>query len=148
MSRLNGVFEMADVHSTEQRSLNMAAVRGTNTKPELRVRSLLHRMGLRFRLYAKDLPGKPDIVFRSRRVAIFIHGCFWHSHTCKHGNQMPEARAEFWNAKRDSTVQRDARNLERLQSLGWRVLVIWECETKSDDAHLMSIINEALGRAL
>jgi DNA mismatch endonuclease, patch repair protein len=139
---------MADLHSTEQRSRNMAAVRGTNTKPELRVRSLLHRMGLRFRLYAKDLPGKPDIVLRSRRVAIFVHGCFWHSHTCKHGRQIPATRAEFWHAKRDSTVHRDARNLERLQSLGWRALVIWECQTKSDDAQLMSIIDEALGRTL
>jgi DNA mismatch endonuclease Vsr len=135
---------MTDVHNSEQRSRNMAAVRSENTKPELRVRSLLHRLGFRFRLHRKDLPGSPDIVLRSRRTVIFVHGCFWHSHDCKHGLQKPQVRTQFWQTKRDATIRRDERSTNMLQSAGWNVATIWECQTKSD-LELTLSIEKALG---
>src|SRR5579863_7086975 len=98
---------MPDVHSPEQRSRNMAAIKGKNTQPEIRVRSLLHALGYRFRLHRKDLPGRPDIVLPKFRTAIFVHGCFWHCHDCKWGRVVPQTRAEFWSAKRSGNVVRD-----------------------------------------
>ena len=112
------------------RSAQMALVRGRDTKPELRVRRALHSAGLRFRLQATDLPGRPDIVFRSRRVAIFVHGCFWHRHddpACKLA-RMPKSRMEFWGPKLAANAQRDRRNIELLQGSGWTVEILWECE--------------------
>src|ERR1700744_5363571 len=103
-SHCSQVFRMADVHTREQRSRNMAAIRGKDTKPEVRVRSVLHALGYRFRLHRKDLPGKPDIVLPKHRIAIFVHGCFWHSHCCRYGAVVPATRAEFWAAKRAGTV--------------------------------------------
>jgi DNA mismatch endonuclease, patch repair protein len=119
-----------DVHTPEQRSRNMAAIRCADTKPEMRVRRLLHLLGYRFRLHRKDLPGKPDIVLAKHRAVIFVHGCFWHCHSCRYGSVTPATRADFWAAKRASNVARDRRNKTALRALGWRVLVIWECETK------------------
>jgi len=122
-----------DVHTTEQRSRNMSAIKGRDTKPELRVRSALHALGYRFRLHRKDLPGKPDIVLPKYRTAIFVHGCFWHSHSCRWGSVIPKTRADFWEEKRGGTVNRDVRNRRALEAAGWRVIVVWECETRSDN---------------
>jgi DNA mismatch endonuclease, patch repair protein len=127
---------MADVHTREQRSRNMAAIRSANTRPEVRVRSALHSLGFRFRLHRKDLPGKPDIVLPKFHTAIFVHGCFWHCHSCKYGSVVPATRAEFWAAKRGGNVQRDRKNRAALRKLGWRVLVVWECEVRTAAAAL------------
>jgi DNA mismatch endonuclease, patch repair protein len=125
---------MTDVHTREQRSRNMAAIRGKDTKPEIKVRSVLHALGYRFRLHRKDLPGKPDIVLPKFRVAVFVHGCFWHSHSCRYGRVVPATRAEFWSAKRAGTVERDEKKKRALEELGWRVLSLWECEMKDREA--------------
>ena len=125
---------MADVHTPEQRSRNMAAIRGGDTKPEMRVRALLHALGYRFRLHRKDLPGKPDIVLPKYRTVIFVHGCFWHCHDCRYGSVVPSTRADFWAAKR-----------AELESVGWRVETIWECDTR-DEGRLRLVLGEKLGR--
>jgi DNA mismatch endonuclease (patch repair protein) len=122
---------MSDVHTPEQRSRNMAAIKGGNTKPEMRIRSLLHSIGYRFRLHRKDLSGKPDIVLPKHRTVIFVHGCFWHSHDCRWGRVVPKTRQEFWADKRLRTTQRDTQNLRALKAAGWRVIVIWECQSWS-----------------
>ena len=123
------------------RSRNMAAIKGKNTKPELLVRSWLHRNGFRFRLHRKDLPGKPDIVLPKYKTVIFVHGCFWHSHGCKN-SAAPKTRADFWARKRNETQMRDATNDTQLSNLGWRVLTIWECKTTSDaDVELRKILS-------
>jgi DNA mismatch endonuclease (patch repair protein) len=111
----------------------MAAIKSTNTTPEIRVRSLLHSLGYRYRLHRKDLPGKPDIVLPKFRTVIFVHGCFWHSHECRWGSVVPKTRMEFWAGKRRATMGRDARNIEALNAAGWRVLVIWECQSRSTE---------------
>ncbi len=136
---------MADVHNPEQRSRNMAAIKGTDTKPELRVRSLLHSLGFRFRLHRKALPGKPDIVLAKHRTVIFVHGCFWHSHDCRWGNVVPKTRSEFWAGKRQGTTERDIRNITALEAAGWKVLVIWECQSRSDE-ELRGILASGLGK--
>ena len=101
------------------------------TTPEMIVRRLLHRLGHRFRLHRRDLPGTPDVVLARSRVVINVNGCFWHCHTCRHGRRPPPVRnAAYWAAKRAGNVARDARNRRRLKRLGWRVLVIWECQTR------------------
>ena len=123
---------MTDVHSRETRSRNMAAIRSANTKPEVRVRSALHALGFRFRLHRKDLPGRPDIVLPKYRTVLFVHGCFWHCHRCRYGSVVPATRAEFWAAKRQGNVDRDRRSARALRRLGWRVLVVWECEVRND----------------
>lgn len=128
---------MTDVHTPEQRSRNMAAIRCKDTKPEVSVRSVLHRLGYRFRLHRTDLPGKPDIVLPKFRFTIFVHGCFWHSHSCKYGSVTPATRREFWKLKRAGTVGRDKRNIQALRKLGWRTLVIWECEVR--DSRSLSV---------
>lgn len=123
-----------DVLTKEQRSRNMAAIKGANTAPELLVRSIIHRMGFRFGLHRRDLPGRPDIVLTSRKKLIFVHGCFWHIHNCRYGRVVPATNAEFWHAKRQSNVQRDKRNRKHLRDSGWEVLTIWECWTKDTSA--------------
>jgi len=112
------------------RSRTMRAVKAKDTKPEWIVRRLLHAAGFRYRLHAKDLPGKPDIVFPSRRKVIFVHGCFWHGHDCARGARMPKTNADYWSAKIARNVERDARHLEALRVDGWRTLVVWECEIR------------------
>lgn len=115
------------------RSALMSKVKGKDTRPEMVVRRTLHRLGGRYRLHRKDLPGSPDIVMPSRKIALFVHGCFWHRHEdCKMASS-PKTREEFWNAKFDANMARDRRNTERLEQIGWRVEVIWECETKKPD---------------
>jgi len=123
----------------------MAAIKGRNTKPELVVRSALHRAGLRFRLHRKDLPGRPDIVLPRFRVVVFVQGCFWHKHDCARF-VWPRTRHEFWRAKLLANVARDRRNRRLLHQLGWRVELVWECQMASEklDA-LVSRIREGLG---
>jgi DNA mismatch endonuclease (patch repair protein) len=124
---------MADVHTKEQRSRNMAAIRHRDTKPELIVRRIVHRLGYRFRLHRRDLPGRPDLVLSRHHAVIFVHGCFWHQHSCRYGRVAPATRAEFWKTKRDDNVARDTRNIRALRTMGWRVLVIWECWTRDTE---------------
>lgn len=115
-----------------ERSANMKANRSSNTSPEIRVRKALHKLGLRFRLHDKRLPGRPDIVLPSRRLAIYVHGCFWHQHGCSLSS-VPRTRTEYWLPKLSATVARDARHLEDVRAQGWTALVIWECETRSPE---------------
>ncbi len=116
------------------RSAQMALIRGRDTKPELRVRKALHTAGLRYRLHDRRLPGVPDLVFPSRRLALFVHGCFWHQHPGCAASRMPKSRLDFWQPKLAGNVERDATKHSELQAIGWRVRVIWECETRSVDA--------------
>jgi DNA mismatch endonuclease, patch repair protein len=114
----------------------MARIRGKDAKPELKVRRALHAAGRRFRLQARDLPGRPDIVFRPRRIAIFVHGCFWHRHddpTCKLA-RLPKSRHEFWGPKLAANADRDRRDVARLREAGWTVETIWECQLKGADS--------------
>jgi DNA mismatch endonuclease (patch repair protein) len=106
----------------------MARIRKTDTKPEMLVRRMVHGLGFRYRLHRRDLPGKPDIVFSSRRKVIFVHGCFWHQHDCRLGAKQPRARPEYWLPKLQRNKDRDTRNLEALHAAGWSALVLWECE--------------------
>jgi DNA mismatch endonuclease (patch repair protein) len=108
----------------------MAGIRTKNTTPELKVRTVAHRLGYRFRLHRKDLPGSPDLVFPRLKAAVFVHGCFWHRHKGCGKSSIPGTRTEFWTEKLTRNVARDAAATERLRRAGWRVLVIWECETK------------------
>ena len=121
---------MTDVLTPQQRRLNMSRIRGTNTRPELIVRSMVHRMGYRYALHKKELPGKPDLVLSRHRKIIFLNGCFFHMHNCRYGKVEPRTNAEFWQKKRLSNVMRDRRNLADLKRAGWQVLTIWECWTK------------------
>lgn len=125
---------MADVHTPEQRSFNMSKIRGRDTRPELLVRRILHAAGLRYRLHAKDLPGKPDLVFPRVRAVLFVHGCFWHMHRCRYGKPVPATNKDFWAVKRRSNVDRDKRNRAQLRAAGWRVFEIWECHTRDEQA--------------
>jgi DNA mismatch endonuclease, patch repair protein len=136
---------MPDVLTPEQRSRNMRAIKGRDTGPELTVRRLLHAMGYRFRLHRRDLPGRPDIVLPGRRMAVFVHGCFWHRHRCRFGCVEPATRPEFWRAKFAANVARDRRAVRALQQAGWRVIVVWECQTRDADklsARLRRLIGE------
>lgn len=120
-----------DVHSPQQRSFNMSRIRNRNTRPEMIVRSIVHRLGYRYRLHKKDLPGKPDVVLVRHQKIIDVHGCFFHMHKCKYGKVVPATNSEFWQAKRLSNVERDRRNLRALRRGGWRVMTVWECETRN-----------------
>lgn len=122
---------MADTLTPAQRTKCMAAIRGKDTKPEMIVRSVVHRLGFRFRLHDSKIHGKPDLVFRSRRAVIFVHGCYWHSHACARGRSAPVTNAEFWQKKRAKTHQRDSNTISALRKGGWRVLVVWECQLKN-----------------
>lgn len=135
---------VADVHTREQRSRNMAAIKCKDTSPERIVRSLIHRMGFRYSLHRKDLPGKPDIVLVSHRKIIEVHGCFWHMHNCRFGKVVPATNASFWSTKRLSNVTRDRRNRRKLRQQGWDILVVWECWTKNEQrlrSRLSSFLN-------
>ena len=119
---------MTDTLSPKERSKRMSLIRGIGSAPEMKLRRLVHRMGLRYRLHAKELPGTPDLVFSSRRSVIFMHGCFWHRHRdCKLA-RLPKSNLDFWKTKLEANKKRDLHNQRQLISLGWRVLVIWECE--------------------
>lgn len=122
-----------DTVPKEVRSRNMSRIRSKDTTPEMVVRRLVHGLGYRYRLHGRDLPGRPDLVFRSGRKAIFVHGCFWHRHRCPNGRATPKTRPEFWQAKFLGNVTRDAAARRALLRDGWRVLVVWECETRAAD---------------
>lgn len=121
---------MADIKSPAERSKNMAAIKGKDTKPEMIVRRFLHREGFRFRLHRKDLPGKPDIVLPKYRTVIFVHGCFWHRHDGCRFATMPATRQDFWRAKFERTKERDQNVLQSLLENSWRVIILWECGLK------------------
>jgi len=121
---------MVDRLSKARRSWNMSRIRSKDTKPEMLVRSLLHQMGYRFRLHRKDLPGTPDIVLPKYKTIIFVHGCYWHRHKgCKYA-YTPKSRVGFWQKKFQGNVERDRKHKRALKTLGWKVIVIWECQTK------------------
>jgi DNA mismatch endonuclease (patch repair protein) len=115
------------------RSANMRAIRSKSMRPELAVRRLVHKLGYRFRLHRADLPGKPDLVFDPRRKVIFVHGCFWHSHGCKKAH-VPKSNRDYWLPKLRRNKTRDARNIKALKTAGLKSMVIWECETRDEDA--------------
>lgn len=123
-----------DTLSPSQRSERMSRIRARDSAPEVRLRRLVHAMGFRYRLHVKDLPGTPDLVFPSRRAVIFMHGCFWHRHKgCKLA-RLPKSRLDFWEIKLEENRRRDLLNRRKLRSLGWRVLVVWECELRDPES--------------
>lgn len=123
----------------------MAAVKSKNTTPEMAVRRLAHSLGYRYRLHYAGLTGKPDMVFPVRRAVIFVHGCFWHGHNCKRGARVPKTNTAYWKAKICGNVTRDVVNINAIRSDGWRVLVIWECQTK-DQERLKRVLRRFLER--
>lgn len=124
---------MADVVDVATRSRMMASIRGANTKPELRLRSALHRRGFRYRLHDPRLPGRPDLVFPRHNAVVFVHGCFWHRHEGCHWCTMPASNVEFWSAKFLSNMGRDSKHREALRKAGWRVATVWECALRGDE---------------
>jgi DNA mismatch endonuclease, patch repair protein len=125
---------MADVHTPAQRSFNMSRIRGRDTKPEVLLRSLLHRAGLRFRKNVRSLPGKPDIVLPRHRTVVLVHGCYWHRHEGCRFTTTPATRSAFWLDKFQGTVERDRKAEQALRQRGWRVLTVWECELRDNPA--------------
>ena len=122
-----------DTLTPERRSWNMSRIKGAHTGPERLVRSLLHRMGYRFRLHRKDLPGRPDIVLPRYRAVVLVHGCYWHRHADCRLAYNPKSNRGFWETKFAENVSRDSRQYEELVALGWRVIIVWECETRDQD---------------
>lgn len=121
-----------DKLSPDKRSANMRCIKSKDMKPELFVRSVAHRLGYRFRLHVRDLPGKPDLVFRSRRKVVFVNGCFWHGHDCKEGSRIPKTNVDYWRTKIARNKARDADVRASLKDAGWGVLTIWECDCELD----------------
>jgi len=123
---------LVDIISEAQRSWNMSRIKGKDTQPELLVRSLLHKLGYRFRIHRKDLPGKPDIILPRYKTVVFVHGCYWHRHKgCKYA-YTPKSRVSFWAEKFKGNVERDKKHQKQLKEMGWTVHVIWECEVEKD----------------
>ncbi|MDR0332435.1 MAG: DNA mismatch endonuclease Vsr [Dysgonamonadaceae bacterium] len=133
---------MPDIYSKQKRSEIMSHISGKETKPEIMVRKFLFVNGFRFRKNVKDLPGKPDIVLPKYKTVIFIHGCFWHGHTCKRG-ALPETNIDFWKTKIGGNTERDKKNITELQNQGWKVIVIWQCEIRN-----VELQNERLSKLL
>lgn len=125
---------MTDIVSPEKRSRMMSSIKGKDSLPEILVRRTLFAMGFRYRLHRRDLPGTPDIAMPGRKIAIFVHGCFWHAHCGCRFAKTPATRAEFWTSKLRANVDRDRRAAEKLAEMGWRVLNVWECATRRSDA--------------
>jgi len=137
---------MADTLSTKQRSCQMALVRDRDTTPELIVRRFLHSQGFRYRLQVRSLPGCPDLVFTRFRKVIFVHGCFWHQHSCKRGRRRPKSHRKYWNSKLNKNMTRDYKNKKMLRQDGWGILVVWECQTiPSKSAQLQNRLLRFLG---
>ena len=128
------IIDMADVHEPETRNYNMSQIQAKDTKPEMIVRKFLHANGFRYRLHVKDLPGKPDLVLPKYNSVIFVHGCFWHVHEGCDKFSIPQTRTEWWRKKLYRNKERDKENIEKLEELGWNVIVIWECEVAMDNA--------------
>lgn len=122
---------MGDVFTPQQRSAVMRRVKGRDTAPEMKVRRLLRGDGIGYRLGGCGLPGRPDVVMKGRRIALFVHGCFWHGHDCPRGARQPRSNAAYWIAKIDRNRIRDARAAAELETAGWRVLILWECEQRT-----------------
>ena len=135
---------MADIWSKEKRSEVMAKIRSKDTKPEILLRSLLHKSGFRFRLHKKGLPGSPDIVLPKHGTVIFVNGCFWHHHKGCRDGKIPKTRSEWWLAKIERNINRDKKTHRQLRALGWCVLVIWECEVKKKPHKVLSRIERLL----
>lgn len=134
---------MVDSLTVAKRSWNMSRIRSQDTVPERALRSILHQAGFRFRLHDRSLPGTPDIVLKKHRAAILVHGCYWHRHEGCKNTTTPSTRTEFWQTKFDGTVARDERNFKALKELGWKPIVIWECDLKKcPDAVLVGIKNK------
>lgn len=137
---------MTDVLTPAQRKLCMSHIRSKDTKPELVVRQMIHAMGFRYRLHRSDLPGKPDLTFPRLKKVIFVHGCFWHMHSCRFGRVKPATNPTFWESKRLSNKKRDVIKRKELHRMGWDVLVIWECWTKDLNKlsnRIISFLNDA-----
>lgn len=133
-----------DTLTPEKRSWNMSRIKGQNTGPERQLRSLLHNSGLRFRLHRKDLPGKPDIVLPKYKTVIFVNGCFWHRHKGCTLAYTPKSRVDFWLAKFERTIERDAQKTRELRVAGWNVLIVWECEINSEPGLCLERVLTAL----
>lgn len=131
-----------DTRTPEQRRKIMQSVGTRNTGPELAVRQVLHGMGYRYGLHRKDLAGSPDIVLTARKKIIFVHGCFWHGHSCEKG-KLPKSRTDYWQSKIERNKERDLSNISALNEKGWRTLIVWQCQTRRTDA-LRSILSEFL----
>jgi DNA mismatch endonuclease (patch repair protein) len=125
---------VTDVFTPEKRSAVMRRVKGRDTSPEMKARKLLTRLGARYRLHRKDLPGNPDIVLPGRKLAIFVHGCFWHGHDCARGARVPKQNRDYWLAKVARNTARDEAAQAALATAGWRVVVLWECDMKDEAA--------------
>lgn len=132
---------MADIFSKSKRSEVMKQIRSENTVPEVRVRRLLFSRGFRYRLYVKELPGHPDLIFPKYRIVVFVHGCFWHGHPCKigSGSRRPKTNTEYWNKKIEGNVRRDDCNYVKLAEMGWKPMVVWECETRYEEMLLQKL---------
>lgn len=130
------ISEMSDIVSKEKRSEIMGKIKSKDTKPEIIVRKFLYSHGFRYRLHMKDLPGKPDIVLQKYRTVIFVQGCFWHGHACKIGSGLrrPKSNTSYWNSKISRNITRDRDNQLELSAKGWNVILIWECEVKSEES--------------
>lgn len=129
---------MTDVVDSETRSRMMSGIRGKDTRPELEIRRQLHKLGFRYKLHDKQLPGKPDIVLKKYQAVIFVHGCFWHRHNC-HLFKWPKTRPEFWKKKINRNYENDLKALNNLQTSGWRVCLVWECSIKGADKNIQTV---------
>jgi DNA mismatch endonuclease (patch repair protein) len=138
---------MADRISQEHRSWNMSRIKGKDTGPEMKLRSMLHRAGYRFRLHTDKLPGCPDIVLPKYRTVVFVHGCYWHRHPGCPDATNPKSRTEFWQKKFNDTVKRDKRKAEELEKLGWHVITVWECELKKKPQAALEHVTHQLKEA-
>lgn len=135
---------MADIVDKETRSRMMSGIRGKDTSPELLVRKSLHRLGFRFALHDRKLPGRPDLVFPRHRAIVFVHGCFWHRHSDCSYCTTPATRAEFWREKFEKNVERDQRNIRKLKEQGWRIFVVWECGLKHEPEKAIARLAKAI----
>lgn len=138
---------MVDKFSKHKRSEIMSHIKSKNTKPEITVRKIIYSLGYRYRLHRKDLPGKPDLAFIKKKKVIFINGCFWHGHSGCKKSALPDTNYEFWNDKIKKNVNRDTLNYQRLKDMGWKYLVIWQCEIKNDNlenikSNIIHFLNE------
>ena len=138
---------MADVHSPEIRRKNMRAIRGVDTKPEIKIRKLLHKHGFRYCISPKELPSKPDIYFPKYKACILVNGCFWHGHYC-HMFKWPGTNKEFWGEKISATIQRDLKNITKLHALGIKTLVVWECAQRGKRRLPDSVLYQLIERWL
>ena len=144
ISTMDPLAAILPTEVSEARSRQMRAVRSSNTGIEMAVRRVAHALGYRYRLHRRDLPGKPDLVFPTRHKVIFVHGCFWHQHDCRHGRRKPRTRTDYWLPKLQGNVRRDRDHEGRLRELGWDILVLWECQIK-DRHRLQRRLREFLG---